>query len=234
MRKRLCGIVLVALFLLTAGVAFGEGKVTIAGSNWPVWDLARGMDALKLSPEVALQARSYDNSIELFLSKKADGVFINLYDYMTLSRDAAVADNTAVILVTDYSNGGDVIVVRPDIQSAKDLAGKTVGVQVNSLSLYLLNLALAKDGASLKDVKLQDVKGENIDKAFAKSPAFSAVVGLEPLHCRGHRRRRQEAGRQQPVQGPDRGRAGGVEGLPGQEQGRLRGVPQGLVQGHER
>jgi NitT/TauT family transport system substrate-binding protein len=182
MRKKILSFlaVVAALTILAAGAAAAAGPINVTGSDWPVWETARAMDALGMTPQAKYHFRSYDNSIAMFEAKKADGIFINLYDYLTLCRDKGIASNTALVLVTDYSNGGDVVVVRPDIASPADLKGKNVGLQTNSISLYLLNLTLAQAGLSLGDVNIKNVAGENVGKAFEKGKIFSAVVGWNP------------------------------------------------------
>ena len=87
---------------------------------------------------------------------------------------------SSIILATDYSHGGDVVVSRPNINSASDLKGKTIGLQVDSLSLYVLYMTLKKVGLNLNDVKVVRIKGELLAKAFGKNKKLSAVVGWNP------------------------------------------------------
>ncbi len=156
------------------------GKIVLTGSDWPVWETARAMDQLGMSQGVSYEFRKYVHSISLFKFGKADAILINLYDYLVLCRDKKFAQDTVAILATDFSHGGDMVVTRPEITKAADLKGRRVGLDIESLSLYLLHLTLRQEGLTLGDVELAGVKGEHIDKAFAKSKALSAVVGWNP------------------------------------------------------
>ena len=174
---------LAAFLLLLCRAALGAGVIVVAGSDWPVWETARAMDALGRTPQAAYQFyefRNYQNSIAQFQAGQADALFVNLYDYLALCRSRDFAEQTAVVLVTDYSKGGDMIVARPGIDSVRELRGRAVGLDVGSLSLYLLHLALAAEGVSLQDVTLMDVPAELIGVTFEKEPSLAAVVGWNP------------------------------------------------------
>jgi ABC-type nitrate/sulfonate/bicarbonate transport system substrate-binding protein len=157
-----------------------RADVVLTGSDWPVWETARAMDQLGLSKNVKYEFRKYADSIALFEAKRADAVLINLYDYLVLCRDANIAQNTSILLVTDFSQGGDVVVSRSSIGSPGDLKGQAVGLQADSLSLYLLHLTLAKAGLSIKDVTVVRTKGEVLGQAFEKNTKLAAVVGWNP------------------------------------------------------
>ena len=50
----------------------------------------------------------------------------------------------SVILVSDYSNGGDVILTNDSIDSVAELKSKRVGCEVGSLGVFMLQRALAQ------------------------------------------------------------------------------------------
>ena len=58
---------------------------------------------------------------------------------------ATGASNVAII-INDYSNGNDMVVGGPGIESIKDLKGKKVGVEIGFVSHLLLLNALEKNG----------------------------------------------------------------------------------------
>ncbi|MCP3976248.1 MAG: ABC transporter substrate-binding protein, partial [bacterium] len=58
-----------------------------------------------------------------------------------------------IVLVTDYSNGADVIVAAPGIDDVAGLVGRTVAVEA-PLGPFILSQALATAGLSLDDVEL--------------------------------------------------------------------------------
>ncbi len=154
--------------------------VVLTGSAWPPWETARAMDQLEMSPGVRYEFRAYVDSITLFEIGRADAMLVNLYDYLTLCRDKNFAEETAIVLITNYSEGGDVVVTRPDIEEAADLKGKRIGLDVQSISLYMLHLSLQQVGLNLSDVELTRVKGEHVAMAFERSESLAAVVGWNP------------------------------------------------------
>ena len=64
---------------------------------------------------------------------------------MRWSMGAGGARNV-IILITDYSNGNDMIVARPGIRSVADLKGKKIGVEIGLVDHLLLLDGLKKTG----------------------------------------------------------------------------------------
>jgi NitT/TauT family transport system substrate-binding protein len=153
-----CAILLAVSCLLACGGKAEAGNVVLTGSAWPPWETAHAMDELGLSPGVTYEFRSYTDSIALFRVGRADALLVNLYDYLALCRDKKIAEETVVILITNHSSGGDMLIARPEITKIADLKGKRVALDVTSISLYMLHLALHKDGLCLSDVERPRVK----------------------------------------------------------------------------
>ncbi len=90
----------------------------------------------------------------------------------------------SLIHIPDYSNGGDIILAHDSISSVKELKGKRIGAEIGSLGMYILALALDKNGLSLADVEILNVEqlaGEEamltgeVD-AFVTYPPFSTAI----------------------------------------------------------
>lgn len=85
----------------------------------------------------------------------------------------------SIILVPDFSNGGDVIIGKEPINSVTDLKGRKVGTEVGSLGMYVLYAALAKYNMSLDDVTVVNV--EQLDaKNAMDSNEVDAMVTYPP------------------------------------------------------
>ncbi len=175
-----CVVLLAISCLLACGGTADAQNVVLTGSAWPPWETAHAMDELGLSPGVTYELRGYGDSIALFKVGRADAILINLYDYLALCRDKEIAEETVVILITDHSEGGDMVITRPEITNVADLKGKRVGLDVQSVSLYMLHLALEQEGLQLNNVDLARIKAEHVDKAFERSQSLSAIVGWNP------------------------------------------------------
>ena len=61
------------------------------------------------------------------------------------------------------------MVVRPDIVSVDQLKGKTIGLDLTSISFYLLHLILAENNLEFSDIIIKNITGEQIDNAFLKN-----------------------------------------------------------------
>ncbi len=85
------------------------------------------------------------------------------------------------MLGLDDSSGGDGIVVRKDknINSVKDLKGKSVGVNKGSVSQFLLNFLLQKEGMADTDLTLVNMKQGDVPAAIAAA-RIDAGVTWEP------------------------------------------------------
>ena len=180
-KLRIVSVVLLALSCLLASLGRIEARnVVVTGSSWPPWETARAMDSLGLSPGVTYEFRKYTDSIALFKGGRAYAIFVNLYDYLALCRDKKIAEDTAVVLIVNHSNGGDMVVARPEVTKVADLKGRRVGLDVKSISLYMLHLTLQQDGLHLSDVELTRIRGEHVSKALEKNNSLSVIVGWNP------------------------------------------------------
>ena len=86
-----------------------------------------------------------------------------------------------VSLITDYSHGGDVIISSKDISTIADLKGKTVGIEISALGMYLLKTALEKHQLDLQDLQ-QIVSIEQIKaKEWLEQGTVDAVITYAPF-----------------------------------------------------
>jgi NitT/TauT family transport system substrate-binding protein len=76
----------------------------------------------------------------------------------------------------DWSNGGDGIVVRGDIKTARDLRGKTIVYAQNSPSQYFLNNLLINAG-----IQPSEVKHKYTATAFEAAAAFVADKSIDAM-----------------------------------------------------
>ncbi|MBP2631346.1 MAG: aliphatic sulfonate transporter substrate-binding protein [Firmicutes bacterium] len=81
-----------------------------------------------------------------------------------------------VIMMTDKSLGSDGLVSKPEIQSIKDLKGKTIATQLYSVDhMYLLTL-LDNSGMSAADVKIVDMSMADAGNAFLAGKVDAASI----------------------------------------------------------
>ncbi|UCH47782.1 MAG: ABC transporter substrate-binding protein [Betaproteobacteria bacterium] len=86
----------------------------------------------------------------------------------------------AIVLVPDYSNGGDVIVARDPISILSELKGKKVGVEIGLLGTYILSRAMQSAGLSADDVIQINVEQLSAEEALM-SGEVDAMVTYPPF-----------------------------------------------------
>ncbi len=117
---------------------------------------------------VPVELVKYDNYTTFFanvVSKKIDGCTGTTPDLVVQT-----AGHVAVQAVWqfDFSVGGDVLVGRKEIASPADLKGKRIGLVVGTFSHLFVEAGLNKYGLSINDVKVVDVKEDQIEAELEK------------------------------------------------------------------
>ena len=177
-------LVLIAA-LLSSSVNAGD-KFRVAWSHytgWEPWAYAEQQGILKkwadkYGIQISLTlVNDYIESINLYTTGQFDACVMTNMDALTIPAAGGV-DSTALI-VGDYSNGNDGIVMR-NATSVKDLKGKDVMLVELSVSHYLLARALGLNGLSERDVRVINTSDADIAAAFVAQPN-AAVVTWNPL-----------------------------------------------------
>ena len=122
------------------------------------------------------QVNDYVESVNQFNAGKLDGVTVTNMDALTIP--AAGGKDTSAIILGDYSNGNDGIVLK-NASSLADIKGRTVYLVQLSVSHYLLARGLSTVGLQLSDVKTVNTSDADIVGAFA-NPAATAAVTWNP------------------------------------------------------
>jgi NitT/TauT family transport system substrate-binding protein len=152
----------------------------IGYSDWPgwvAWQIA--IDKGWLS-EAGLDAKfdwfDYSASMEAFAAGKIDGAFVTNGDALVMGAGGA---RNVIILITDYSNGNDMIVARPGIKSLADLKGKRIGIETGLVDHLLLLDGLKKQGMTQNDVTLVNSKTNETPQVLA-SGQVDAIGAWQP------------------------------------------------------
>lgn len=123
-----------------------------------------------------VQVNDYIESINQYSAGKLDGVLATTMDALTIP--AAGGRDTSVVIIGDYSNGNDGIVLKKGT-SVRDIAGRSVNLVELSVSHYLLARALEMAGMTLTDVKTVNTSDADMIAAFA-TPEVTAVAAWNP------------------------------------------------------
>ncbi|WP_428624571.1 putative urea ABC transporter substrate-binding protein [Sedimenticola sp.] len=120
----------------------------------------------------------YIESINLYTSGQFDACTMTNMDALTIPAVGGV-DSEAVI-VGDYSNGNDGIVVK-NADSLQDLRSRKINLVELSVSHYLLARALDTVGMGERDVTLVNTSDADIAALFTNDPNGAAVTWNPPL-----------------------------------------------------
>lgn len=122
------------------------------------------------------QINDYVESINQYTAGKFDGVTVTNMDALTIPAAGGV-DTTAVIM-GDYSNGNDGVVLKKG-KTLADIKGQKINLVELSVSHYLLARGLATVKLDEKDIKTVNTSDADI-VAASKSPDTTAIVTWNP------------------------------------------------------
>lgn len=124
-----------------------------------------------------VQVNDYVESINQYTTGQFDGVTGTTMDALTIP--AAGGVDTTVLILGDYSNGNDGIVLKGKGKTIADLKGKKVNLVQFSVSHYMLARAFEKYGVKMENVKLQNIADADFIAAF-QTKDVDAVVAWNP------------------------------------------------------
>lgn len=182
--KRLFGGVkalMVAAVVVSAPAGWAAEPLKVGYSDWPgwvAWQVAIDKGWFKQAGvDVKFEWFDYSASMEAFAAGKIDGVTVTNGDALVTGAGGA---KSVMILLTDYSNGNDMIIGKPGIKSLKDLKGKKVAVEVGLVEHLLLLNGLKKAGLKESDVTLVNAKTNEMPQVLA-SGDVAAVGAWQPI-----------------------------------------------------
>lgn len=176
--KILFAVALVGLASL-AGVR--AEPIKIGYSDWPgytIMEVAKQKGWFKdAGLDVDMVWFDYSASIDAFAAGKIDADMIVAGDDMVSGASGA---KSKIVCLVDYSDGSDMIIGAPGINSIKDLKGKKVGVELTLVEHELLLQALKVNGMSQTDVTLVGTSTDKTPQTLA-SGQVSAIGAWYPI-----------------------------------------------------
>lgn len=168
-----------AAMLSMSAQAFA-GPLKIGYSDWPgwvAWEVAIEKEWFKEEGvDVKFEWFDYVASMDAFAAGKLDAVGMTNGDALVTGATGA---KSVMIIMNDYSNGNDMVIGKPGINSVKDLKGKKIGVEIGFVSHLLLLNALKDNGMSEADVELVNVPTNETPQVLA-SGDVDAIVAWQP------------------------------------------------------
>jgi len=181
-------VLLAAVFCLAPGATDlqAQGKFKVAWSiyaGWMPWDYAGQSGILKkwadnYGIEIELIRMDYIPSVEAYVAGQVDACVMTNMECLDMPAASGI-DSTALI-VGDYSNGNDALLVRDNLK-IKDLKGKEISLVELSVSHYLLARALEMNGMKERDVKVVNTSDSDIGPIFLSNTSQKAVITWNPI-----------------------------------------------------
>ncbi len=164
------------LFLSQAAAA----PLKVAYSDWPgwvAWEVALQKNWFKdAGVEVEFLWFEYGPSMEAFTAGKVDAVMVTNGDALVTGANGA---KNVMIMLTDYSNGNDMIVAKPGIGALKELKGKKIGLEIGLVEHLMLLNALKKAGLKESDIELVPTPTNQTPQVLA-SGQVDAIAAWQP------------------------------------------------------
>jgi NitT/TauT family transport system substrate-binding protein len=182
-RKPLLSLTLGLVFSLVTGLAQAApapAPLKIGYSDWPgwvAWQVAIDKGWLKeVGANVTFEWFDYVASMDAYSAGKIDGVLVTNGDALVTG---AGGGKSVMIMLTDYSNGNDMIVARPNYKTLKDLKGQKIGIEIGFVEHLLLLDGLQKSGMTEKDVTLVNAKTNETPQVLG-SGQVAAIGAWQP------------------------------------------------------
>jgi len=180
--RALRSIVVAALTLLLPGGSLPAAEpLKIGYSDWPgwvAWEVAIQKGFFKQAGvDVEFVWFEYLPSMDAYSAGKIDAVTVTNGDAMVTG---ANGKTSSCIVLTDFSEGNDMIVGKPGIMSFKDLKGKKVGLELNLVENLLFLKGLESNGMTEEDVTLVNVPTNETPQALAAG-GVDAIAAWYPV-----------------------------------------------------
>lgn len=188
LRKGWIGILtlIMGFGLLTASPVYAKDKFRLAWSiyvGWMPWGYAQDNGIVKkwadkydIEIEV-VRINDYIESINQYTAGEFDAAMMTNMDALTIP--AAGGVDTTALIVGDFSNGNDAIIIKEG-KDLKAIKGKPVNLVELSVSHYTLARALETVGLSEKDVTVINTSDADMVAAY-QTDDVEAVVTWNPM-----------------------------------------------------
>jgi len=181
MKRWATRLMLPVALLASASSVQAATPLKVGYSDWPgwvAWQVAIDKGWFKeAGVPVTFEWFDYSASMEAFAAGKIDAVTMTNGDALVTG---ATGGKSIMLLLTDYSNGNDMLIGKPGVRSIKDLKGKKVAVEVGLVEHLLLLNALKKAGMKESDVTLVNAKTNEMPQMLA-SGDVAAVGAWQPI-----------------------------------------------------
>lgn len=180
-RPRLAGAALAILAGWAVASPAAAEPLHIGYSDWPgwvAWQVAIDKGWVKdAGVDAKFEWFDYSASMDAFSAGKLDADMVTNGDALVMGGNGS---KSVMIMLTDYSNGNDMIVGKPGTKSLADLKGQKVGIEVGLVEHLLLVNGLQKMGIPEDSVSLVNVKTNETPQVLS-SGSVAAIGAWQPV-----------------------------------------------------
>jgi NitT/TauT family transport system substrate-binding protein len=177
-------IALLVSCLSVAGCSKPQSPVLrLGGTTWPGFEpffVARDLHFWREDQIKLLEYTSTPELTRAFRNGTIDGALLTLDEALLLVEDR---QDVRILLVTDISNGADVILAKPAFHSMQELRGHRIGAETTGVGAYVLTRALDLAGLTLADVEIVPLEFSEQQPALDRG-RVDAVVTYEPVRTK--------------------------------------------------
>lgn len=142
--------------------------------------LARSLGYFNDSDVQLVEYSSASDCMRAFGNGTVEAAALTLDEALRLAEDGVAVK---IVLVMDFSNGADVLLARPEVESLAALKGRRIAVENSATGAYILQRALPKGGLRLEDVEIVAAVVSEHERAY-QAGKVDAVVTFEPVRTR--------------------------------------------------
>lgn len=182
-RAWIAGAAWLVLAAAVSGCAAEPPPLRVGANVWPGYEplfLARDLGLLDASAVRLVEYSSASEVIRAFRNRAVEAATLTLDETLLLAESGQAP---RIVLVMDFSAGGDAIVARPDIRKLTALRGRRVGVENSAVGAYMLARARAAAGLGVGDFRSVPLEVHEHERAY-RERRVDAVVTFEPVRTR--------------------------------------------------
>lgn len=161
--------------VILASCTKAEPPLRVGANVWPGYEtlyLARSLGYYDNTPIRLVDYPSGTEEVRAYRNGQIEAAGISIDQALVL---AATNPDVKIVVVMDFSNGGDVILGKPEIPNLQGLKSRPVGVESTALGAFIITRALEQKGMSPKDIKIISLGVSEHERAF-KDGKVDAVV----------------------------------------------------------
>lgn len=174
-----------AAMTLTSRHSFAAEPLKVGIPIWVGWMPFWIMEEKKIGEKHKINATLTQFTVQsdarqALATGSLDVCALNTADVLAINGVTPVA---SVIALTNASAGADIVVAR-GVDSLAELKGKSIALEIGSVSQFFLSKLLEKAGLKEEDVKLVNMSAQDAGSAFA-AKAIDVSVTWEPFASQG-------------------------------------------------